>query len=224
MFSTYQRKKKRGLGLITIEHVCQKRGGYITRKIESIVRKRVFSCYERFFFHHVLKASYTRVVNKEVVIRKGSSSYDYQSMCINYINSAIFCAMVSGLFIFIIILYIPKQPILNSSKLKQSAGDNLKFVEKSSKFSKRVENTVGKGEHFTSNFSFSHSVFKGLVSKGRQKVSLCENGLSYVFFYLQVLSIRANANFCCCLVLSLSLFQTTNFRLLQTERLGRQQF
>ena len=29
----------------------------------------------------------------------------------------------------------------------------------------------------TSNFSFSHSVFKRLVSRGRQKVSLCGNGL-----------------------------------------------
>ena len=27
------------------------------------------------------------------------------------------------------------------------------------------------------NFSFSHSVFKRLVSQGRQKVSLCGNGL-----------------------------------------------
>ena len=32
----------------------------------------------------------------------------------------------------------------------------------------------------TSNFSFSHSVFKRLVSQGRQKVSLCWNGLSQV--------------------------------------------
>ena len=30
----------------------------------------------------------------------------------------------------------------------------------------------------THNFSFSHSIFKGLVSQGRQKVSLCGNGLS----------------------------------------------
>ena len=29
-----------------------------------------------------------------------------------------------------------------------------------------------------SNFSFSHSVFKRLVSEGRQKVSLCGNGLN----------------------------------------------
>ena len=30
----------------------------------------------------------------------------------------------------------------------------------------------------TSNFPFSHSVFKRLVSLGRQKVSMCGNGLS----------------------------------------------
>ena len=40
-----------------------------------------------------------------------------------------------------------------------------------------------------SNFSFSHSVFKRLVSQGRQKVSLCGNGLKddstkfYVFLF-----------------------------------------
>ena len=36
----------------------------------------------------------------------------------------------------------------------------------------------------TSNFSFSHSVFKRLVSQGRQKVSLCGNGLNYSFYIL----------------------------------------
>ena len=30
----------------------------------------------------------------------------------------------------------------------------------------------------TSNFSFSHSVFKKLISQGRQKVLLCGNGLN----------------------------------------------
>ena len=40
----------------------------------------------------------------------------------------------------------PKQQILNSSKLKKSADDNSKFDENSRKFSKRVENTVGKAE------------------------------------------------------------------------------
>ena len=36
--------------------------------------------------------------------------------------------------------------ILDWSKLKQSADINFKFDENSRKFSKRVENTVGKGE------------------------------------------------------------------------------
>ena len=40
----------------------------------------------------------------------------------------------------------PKRQILNSSKFKQSAGDNFKFDKNSRKFPKRVENTVGKGE------------------------------------------------------------------------------
>ena len=43
----------------------------------------------------------------------------------------------------------------------------------------RVENIVGKGEiACTSNFSFSHNVFKRLLFQTRQKVSLCGNGLN----------------------------------------------
>ena len=41
---------------------------------------------------------------------------------------------------------LPDDKILDRSKLKQSADDNFKFHEYSRKFSKRVENAVGKGE------------------------------------------------------------------------------
>ena len=41
---------------------------------------------------------------------------------------------------------LPDHKILDRSKLKQSSDDNFKFDENSRKFSKRVENTVGKGE------------------------------------------------------------------------------
>ena len=60
------------------------------------------------------------------------------------------------------------------SKLNEFADDNFKFDENGRKFLKQVENNVGKGEiaHYewekeklliTSNFSFSHSVFKSPV-------------------------------------------------------------
>ena len=39
-----------------------------------------------------------------------------------------------------------RQQILDSSKLKKFADDNFKFEENGRKLSKRVENTVGKGE------------------------------------------------------------------------------
>ena len=39
-----------------------------------------------------------------------------------------------------------KRQTLDSSKLKEFADDNFKFDEKGRKFSKQVENTVGKGE------------------------------------------------------------------------------
>ena len=40
----------------------------------------------------------------------------------------------------------PKRQILDSSKLKEFADDNFKFDENGRKFSKELENTVGKGE------------------------------------------------------------------------------
>ena len=40
----------------------------------------------------------------------------------------------------------PKRQILESSKLKEIADDNAKFDEYDGKFSKWIENTVGKGE------------------------------------------------------------------------------
>ena len=40
---------------------------------------------------------------------------------------------------------LPDDKILDWSKLKQSADDNFKFDENSRKFTKQVENTVGKG-------------------------------------------------------------------------------
>ena len=41
---------------------------------------------------------------------------------------------------------LPKLPILASSNFKDFADDNFKFDENGQKFSKRVENTVRKGE------------------------------------------------------------------------------
>ena len=41
---------------------------------------------------------------------------------------------------------ITRRQILDSSKLKEFTDDNFKFDENGRKLSKRVENTVGKGE------------------------------------------------------------------------------
>ena len=40
----------------------------------------------------------------------------------------------------------PKRQILDPSKVKEFADDNIKFDEDGRKFSRWVENTVGKGE------------------------------------------------------------------------------
>ena len=44
------------------------------------------------------------------------------------------------------LLFFSQRQILDWSKLKQSADDNFEFGENIRKFSKRVENTMGKGE------------------------------------------------------------------------------
>ena len=64
--------------------------------------------------------------------------------------------------------------------MKEFADDNFKFVENSVKFFKKVENTVGKEEILvTSNFFFSHSVFKRPVLQTYKDKSLFGKGLIF---------------------------------------------
>ena len=63
-----------------------------------------------------------------------------------------------------------KRQILDSSKLKQFADDNFKLDESGRRVYRRVEHSVGKA--VTSNFSFSHSVFKRLVLQTRKNQGL----------------------------------------------------
>ena len=59
----------------------------------------------------------------------------------------------------------PDDNILDQTKLKSSADDKLNVIKMIISVFDRVENIVGKGEiACTSNFSFSHSVFKRLLS------------------------------------------------------------
>ena len=62
--------------------------------------------------------------------------------------------------------------ILDSPKQREFADDNFKFDEIGRKLSKRVENTVGKGE------IARYEQFL-LFPQGFQKVSLCGNGLRH---------------------------------------------
>ena len=62
---------------------------------------------------------------------------------------------------------ITRQQILDSSKLKEFADDNFKFVENERKLSKQEENTVGKGEIACYEKFLLFPVFsKGLFPKG----------------------------------------------------------
>ena len=66
---------------------------------------------------------------------------------------------------------------LDFSKLKEFANNNFRFDENSGKLSKTVENAVGKGKLLvTSNFSFSHGVFKRPVLQTRKNEGLSGKG------------------------------------------------
>ena len=72
----------------------------------------------------------------------------------------------------------PNDKILDQTKLKAFADQKLNVTKMIISVFDRVENIVGKGEiACTSNFFFSHNVFKRLLSQICQKLSLCGNGL-----------------------------------------------
>ena len=75
--------------------------------------------------------------------------------------------------------YLTNDKILAQTKLKAFADDKLNITKMIISVFDRVENIVGRGEiACTSSFSFSHNVFKRLLTQRRQKVSLCGNGLN----------------------------------------------
>ena len=113
----------------------------------------------------------------------------------NVLRGRISC-LVSGYNVF---NPFPQDKILGQVKLKAFADDKLNVTKMIISVFDRVENIVRKGEiACTSNFSFSHNVFKRLLSQTRRKVSLCGNGLALYYT-----------------ILTLTLSQTTNFRLFQ---------
>ena len=71
-------------------------------------------------------------------------------------------------------LPFPKQRILDSSKLKEFADDNFHFDEHGRKFSKQVENIVGKGEiaHFEQ-FLLFPQCFQKTCTGNTQKTRVC---------------------------------------------------
>ena len=76
--------------------------------------------------------------------------------------------------------HFPNKQILDSPKRKEFADDNFKFYVNGRKFSKWVENIVGEKEKLlvTSNYSFSHSVFKRLVLKAHRNKGLFGKGFT----------------------------------------------
>ena len=77
------------------------------------------------------------------------------------------------------VVQFPHDKIFDQTKLKAFADDKLNVTKMTISVYDGVENIVGKGEiACSSNFSFSHNVFKRLLFQIRQKVSLSGNGLN----------------------------------------------
>ena len=71
--------------------------------------------------------------------------YFFQSSLVNYFSTQC-CEIKWWSFEAKCFVPFPKQQILDSSKLKEFADNNFKFDENGRKFSKWIENAVGKGE------------------------------------------------------------------------------
>ena len=96
---------------------------------------------------------------------------------------------------------------LDQTKLKAFADNKLNAAKMIISVFDRVENIVRKGEiSCKSNFSFSHNVFKRLLSQAYQKVSLCGNGLKNKIPSYQTTGIDGWEQYCCkCLYNSIAL-------------------
>ena len=79
---------------------------------------------------------------------------------------------------------LPDDIILNRSHLRQSADNNFKFDENSRKFSKRVENTLGKGEiaHYQQFLLFPTVFSKGLFPRGVKRCHCVWEWVNTVFW------------------------------------------
>ena len=95
---------------------------------------------------------------------------------LSFWSCSLFCCLVKS---SITVDPFPNDEILDSSKLEEFADDNLKFDENDRKSSKCIGNTVGKGEIARyEQFLLFPQRFQKAFSQGRQKASLCGNGLT----------------------------------------------
>ena len=121
--------------------------------VENIVEKGENAGYQHFLLFHAMfsKAFYFRVIkSRDCMVRV---NIPFITRCINPFPNDKFCTL----------LYI----------LKEFADNNFNFDENGRKLSKWVENTVGKEKLLvTSNFAFSHSVFKRHALQTRKNQGL----------------------------------------------------
>ena len=132
----------------------------------------------------------------------------------------------------------PHDKILDQTNFKVFADDKLNVTKIIISVFDRVENIVGKGEiACTSNFSFPIMFSKGFFPRPVKR-SLCWNGLKkearrgqhqyfqivYLFKVLNIFQNMSTNKKAIQTFYVLTLSQTTNFRLFQTERVCRRQF
>ena len=124
--------------------------------------------FKRFLIQGCYKSGFCGDGLKEISIRSNGNTLEDLDKCWFY-----FFFAVKELTI------LPDDKILDQTKLKAFADEKLDVTKMIISVFERMENIVGKGEiACTSNFSFSHNVFKRLLSQMCQKLSLCGNGFT----------------------------------------------
>ena len=109
---------------------------------------------------------------------------------------------------------------MDVTKLRPFAVDESNVAEMTLSLFIRVENTMGKGEHagYQHFLLFQQCFFKNLLLLGQLNSRIVFKGLKYIFEAAETYMSNSLTKE------GLTRYQTTNFRLFQTERVCRRQF
>ena len=164
--------------LIRLIQLCDKKNltfveksrNYIKLVLKNVIKLAKGSLNKNF------QDSFNIILSQQLTRDRSYISYVQYFICLKMLTQNLFSQVCKSLGLFC--QPCPKRQILGSSKLKEFADDNFEFDENGRKFSKMVENTVGKGEIACYEQFLLHSVFKRPVLKTRKNKGMFGKGLT----------------------------------------------